>query len=317
MPTLGELGEEALLSWLKETMQWESKEVLLGPGDDAAVLSPFSHPLLATVDNFVEGVHFRPSWMSWEDVGWKALVVSLSDIAAMGGTPKAALVSLAAPPDMDFTHFSALAKGLKQAAEAFQCPIVGGNLTRAKEVVLTTTVLGEAPSFQKRKKGRRGECIWVTGYLGTARAALLALEQGESFPFVEEYKRPVPRLLESQFLCQFPITSLMDLSDGLSRDLPRLVPGASVDLTKLPIRQEVAAFFRRLGQSPFVEAAKGGEDYELLGTIREELFPILKKSFEESFSLPLTLIGRVEDKGFHWLLEGEKLTLSGFDHFKR
>jgi thiamine-monophosphate kinase len=217
-------------------------------GDDAAVLRPPSGRLLLTVDPMVEGVHFRADLQSAADVGWKALVRNLSDIAAMGGRPGHAVVSLVLPPDCGWS-IEELYDGLREASDAFDCPVVGGDVAGGPAFVITVAVTGSADAPVLRSGAAAGDTLFVTGPLGAGAAGL---RLGGS----ERLRRPVPRLAEGQAAAAGGASAMLDLSDGLALDLRRLADasGVGVVVDAVPVADDAT----------WDEAVTGGDDYELL-----------------------------------------------------
>jgi thiamine-monophosphate kinase len=217
-------------------------------GDDAAVLRPPSGHLLLTVDPMVEGVHFRAGLQTAADVGWKALVRNLSDIAAMGGRPGHALVSLVIPPGCAWS-LEELDEGLRSASEAFACPIVGGDVAGGATFVVTVAMTGSADAPVLRSGAHAGDALFVTGPLGGGAAGL---RSGGS----ERFRRPVPRLGEGQAAATGGASAMLDLSDGLALDLRRLADasGVGVVVDAVPAADDAT----------WDDAVTGGDDYELL-----------------------------------------------------
>ena len=264
----GHADEDALVARLAELVAAPAPGVLRGIGDDAALLDP---DLAWTVDTQVEGVHFDRATSSPADVGWKALAVNLSDLAAMGATPLAALVSVLVGPGDD-AELEAIYSGLGACARLYGCAIAGGDVARAEELALSISVLGRTACAPGRDGAQPGDVIAVTGDLGASAAGLLVLrdpalaELPGADACVQRHRRPHPRLAEGAALAPHA-HAMMDLSDGLATDLPRLARRSGVaieiDLAALPVRAETAAIARAAGVDPAELAATGGEDYEL------------------------------------------------------
>lgn len=232
-------------------------------GDDAAVLADGS--LLAT-DAVVEGVHFDLSWCSPEDVGWKALVVNLSDIAAMGGEPRAAVVSLVVPRASRGLADRVMA-GVVEAAGAFRCPLVGGDTSGGSELVVAVSVLGavEPGAAVLRSGAREGDAVFVTGELGGAATALDELRRGGSrrgtaSGQVARLLRPMPRLPEGRAAAAAGATAMVDISDGLGSDLSHVCDASGVGVRVFGDSVPLAA------GSALDVALRGGDDYELCFT---------------------------------------------------
>jgi thiamine-monophosphate kinase len=285
MDRLRDIGEDALIDRLIAGLPL-GPEVVAGPGDDCAVLltaDPGTCDLLKT-DCLVEGVHFLPD-TDPEKVGWKALCRTLSDIAAMGGTPRAALITLAVPGDRAVSVVEGWYRGLRRAAETYGVSIVGGETSSLPASVATAflsiTVTGSVARADclYRSGARVGDLIAVTGRLGGS------FTSGRHLDFT-------PRLREGAWLARtggFRPTAMMDLSDGLAKDLPRLAKasgglGWRLDLEKVP-RHPGCGIDQALGD---------GEDYELLLTLDPATAADLLGAWRTTFpDLPLTLIGEI------------------------
>lgn len=226
-------------------------------GDDAAVLSPFVGQALISTDVAVLGVHLDESLFPLEDLGFKAVAAAVSDLAAMGGRPKGAVIAVSSPPGTDLEE---LHRGIADAAVITACPIVGGDLTRGHDVAVAVTVFGECPGKGAvlRSGARPDEKILVTGPLGRSAAGLRRRRAGASLTdeLVVAHRRPWPRLAEGVAARNAGASAMMDLSDGLGLDLNRLADASNVGfvLDEIPVAQGAT-----LG-----EAISGGEDYELL-----------------------------------------------------
>lgn len=226
-------------------------------GDDAAVLAPFVGQALISTDVAVLGVHLDESLFPLEDLGFKAVASAVSDLAAMGGRPKGAVIAVSSPPGTDLEE---LHRGIADAAVITGCPIVGGDLTRAHDVSVAVTVVGECPGKGAvlRSGARPGEKILVTGPLGRSSAGLRRRRAGASLQdeLVVAHRRPWPRLAEGIAARGAGASAMMDLSDGLGLDLHRLADASNVGfaLDQVPVADGAT----------YDEAIGGGEDYELL-----------------------------------------------------
>lgn len=333
-----ELGEFALIERLRTLLGLEpDPRVLLGIGDDTAALRPHEGKiLLLTCDTQVEGTHFRRDRMSAYELGRRAAAVNLSDIASMGGTPTFALASLCLPPDFPLSDFEDLVRGVRDQLGAFSAKVIGGNLaSSAAGMVLDITLLGEADPDQllTRSGARPGDRICVTGSLGSAAAGLLVLERmaeaaETSFPgLVRVHRQPSPRVQAGQEIARSGIaTAMIDISDGLAADLSHLCNasrvGAIVHRERIPVSREVLVAAERLGENPEALALSGGEDYELLFTVKTG--PEIDETLDRMASvcgLALTIIGEILPKreGI-WLADGDgrktPLTPRGWNHFR-
>jgi thiamine-monophosphate kinase len=279
--------------------------MLLGIGDDCAILRPRrGEDLLFTTDMLIEDVHFRRDSHRAADVGWKAIARGLSDIAAMGGTPRFCLLSVAMGEGIATQWIDGFFRGLLELAERERTPLAGGDLARADRLMCDIVVCGGAPGGRalRRDGARPGDGIYVSGTLG---GSALGLAEGRGAAW-RRHLRPEPRLrLGRYLLSKLRATAAMDLSDGLSLDLQRLclASGVSAGISPPPI-------FRG---ATLEQALHGGEDYELLFTIRPGRR--VPADFE---GLPLTRIGTIH-KGWpgHVELDGKTLPALGYDHFRR
>ncbi|MDX6583783.1 MAG: thiamine-monophosphate kinase [Solirubrobacterales bacterium] len=256
--------------------------LVLGSGDDAAISVP-EGATATSVDLLVEGVHFEIPPFGLADVGHKALAVALSDLAAMGASPREAYVQLGVPADRDQAELLELADGLAAVAAAHGVAIAGGDVSRAPMLLLAVTVVGAAAdeaALVRRAGARSGDLLVVTGELGGAAAGLLLLED-EMFAEALDHAtadalrrrqlRPEPRLAAGLALARTGATAMIDVSDGLGADAEHLAAagavGLEVELARLPLQAGVAAVAEAAGRDPFDLAAAGGEDYELLATL--------------------------------------------------
>jgi thiamine-monophosphate kinase len=240
-------------------------------GDDAAVIRARGEVALS-VDASVEGIHFRRTWASWDVLAERAFEAALSDLAAMGSRPTAALVALALPPSTRERDVAAMARGLGRAARRAGCPVVGGNVTRASEVSFTTTVVGDGSERLTRASARAGDDVFVTGPLGAAAIGLAQLERARratSSAFIRRWRSPRARLAVGRSLVSFA-HACIDLSDGLLSDLAHVAHASGVaieiDPRSLPRLRGHARACERLGLDPIDVALTGGEDYELAFT---------------------------------------------------
>lgn len=271
--TLRELGEFGLIARIERmARRVHGAGVALGIGDDAALLRARSgEPLALTTDAFVEGVHFRFGAEPPLRIGRRALVANLSDLAAMGARPQAFTLALAAPPSLEARVALALVRGALREGEAHACPLVGGNLTRARETSLTIAAVGSVGRGRAllRSAARPGDRLLVTGCLGAAALDRIRAERGGG----GLRHRPVARVAAGIALARLRgAGGCIDVSDGLLADLRHLLEaseaGAELDVARLPRPRGFAGACRSLGLDPDRLALSGGEDYELLFTVR-------------------------------------------------
>jgi thiamine-monophosphate kinase len=307
-------------------------EVILGIGDDAAVLRlPEGYDLVTTTDALIEDVHFRCDWSRPEDIGWKSLAVNVSDLGAMGARPLGAAIALALPAHLPVRWIDRFFRGLSECASFHGCPVVGGDTVRSPgPIAITVSAHGGVRRGKAvlRSGARTGDLICVTGTLGESGAGLALLEAGRASdarwrPLISHHCRPRPpaaagvRLGESGI-----VTAMMDLSDGLAADLTRLCDvsrcGALVKETLLPISDLVRQTASSLGVLPTRRALFGGEDYQLLFTVRPERFgdvpPLLGP-----LGVTATVVGEIRRGKARTLLtaagERRPLKAEGFAHF--
>jgi len=331
---VSELGEFGLIALLSEIVSRgvTDPRILLGPGDDAAAWRVGDATLLATTDTMVQGVHFTTE-STWREVGWKALATNLSDIAAMGGVPQYALVSLSLPGDTEVDDVVQLCQGMMEVADRFQVAVIGGNISSAPVAVVTLTVIGQAQAegILARSGAVPGDLIAVTGYLGSSAAGLKMLTDHLRFaPQATAFLRkahlqPWPRIAEGQLLIKQGVRAAIDISDGLVADLGHLCKasqvGAVVKADAIPIHPEVRAAFP---QECLGFALAGGEDYELLFTASEEVIGRVRTSIERSghdADCPIAVIGEITRKGGVTVVDREGRPLAadeqGWDHFRK
>jgi thiamine-monophosphate kinase len=328
------LGEDALVRAIRGRVARDVPSgVSVGIGDDCAVLTPQAGAaLLATTDLLLEDVHFRRRWAEPADIGWKAVAVNLSDIAAMGGRAHWALVALACPPGTTADEVDAFYEGALALADAHDVRIVGGDTSASPAGwLVNVTILGQATTPCLRSTARPGDVLAVTGRLGRAAAGLAVLErerapQGVASAHLADvtaaHLRPQPRLAEGQWLGAAGVTAMMDLSDGIGIDLPRLIAesgvGATVDVERLPLDDATRAVASALGADPLAWATGGGEDYELLLACDAAAFERLRGGLEEARGARLTAIGAItaQPGSVRWMRRGREVEVArGFEHF--
>jgi thiamine-monophosphate kinase len=249
-----------------------SPAISLGIGDDCAVLAPSPRARVWTVDAAIENVHFERGLMRDDEIGYRALMAAASDIAAMGAEATGILCALALPASFGDSELDTLLAGFAAAADALQCPVVGGNLARATELSITSSVLGEAERPLTRSGARPGQGLFVTGTVGGAALGLTALRAGEArtgsyAECIARFLRPCARLDLAAALARCA-SSAIDISDGLAQDLAHLCAasgvGAHVTLPAVPHAARFIELARALNRDPNALVLAGGEDYEVL-----------------------------------------------------
>ncbi len=283
-----------------------------GIGDDAAIIDvPPGERLVVSTDSAVEGVHFRRSWLTAREIGYRAAAAALSDLAAMAATPLGVLVAIALPDEWR-TELDGLADGIGEAVELCGAPILGGDLTRGGELSITLTVLGSAVAPLTRSGAQVGDRLLVTGRLGGPARAIDALA-ADRVPDAEWRSRlahPVPRIREARWLAQRGATAGLDISDGLVADARHLAAASGVhlvlDLDRVP----------HVAGCDGLAAAASGEEYELLVTLPPSA---AIHDFEQLFHLPLTEVGRVDSTdgaGVETVYRDERVAPPrGYNHF--
>jgi thiamine-monophosphate kinase len=306
-----------------------SPSIALGIGDDAALFRPRpGYETILTCDWFLEGTHFLRDKHPPDSVGWKCLARAVSDVAAMGGTPRCFLLSLAIPASLTGRWLDDFLVGLRRASRKFQCALAGGDTTRRDEVLINVTVIGEvqAGSAVRRSGAQAGDVICVSGRLGEAELGLRILKQSKKIPspgnpLTRKHLYPEPRIMLGQWLAKNRLaSSMMDLSDGLSSDLLRLCAasgvGARLEIAKIPrVRIPKRASSQQTDSTRL--ALHGGDDYELLFSLPPHKLHLVPASFR---GVPLTSIGIITGKRELMILEesGSKrqLVASGWDPFR-
>lgn len=333
----GAVSEDACLAVIDACFPARSPHVPLGRGDDCAELADLPGRLALSTDMFLEDVHFRRSYFSPQEVGAKALNRALSDLAAAGAVPLGFSLDLLLPPSIGSGILRAILDGMAKAAERLGVFLAGGDLARSERLGFGLTVWGRPPDsgarLLHRRKAAPGDSIFLLGEAGLARAGLMALER-EGRPAVERWPlscaahlAPKPLIKEGQSFARIAHSiqekqqwqqkdgagnfSMMDISDGLARDLPRLLGpyGANLELEADAIPNEVRKAAAQAGMSAEDFFLLGGEDYCLVGTCPEEHWLYLQTSLPGA-----RRIGRVaQERGL--CLSGRRLELQGFDHF--
>ncbi len=331
-----ELSEDELIAAIRRVLSGEQPGVVLGIGDDAAVVEAGAGQPVLTTDMLVEGVHFELDSISARDLGAKAIVVNVSDMAAMAASPRYALASIGLTREVEAGWVVELYGGMRAACAEYALALVGGDTNRSPAIVVSVTVVGEvAPGRAVTRSGARpGDLIVVTGSLGAA-AGGLALSRADpvlastalSAPWGRELigalARPVARVGEGQTLAQAGATAMMDLSDGLAKDLGRLCresgAGARVDLERVPVSPALREGAAVLGVDALHLALGGGEDYELLATLDAAHVDRARAELNERFGVSLTEVGVVIEGHDLVGIDGSgrtsPLAPAGWDHF--
>lgn len=317
-PVIADLGEHALIERIRSRLPTAPSFVVVGIGDDAAVIEPERNALeVITTDSQVEGVHFDLAFTSPLDVGHKALAVNLSDVAAMGAAPRVALLSLILPPAWPVAHLDALVDGMVALARRSKVSIVGGNIARSPgPLIVDVTVTGTVHRRRvlTRADARVGDDLYVSGTLGGAALGLrmLRVNHGDISLAARRYRRPEPRLRLGMLLGRNRAArACVDLSDGLADGIRQIGSasgvGAVIDASAIPVEPGAS----------MEDALSGGEDYELLFAVAPKLRRRLEGVRRLTKDVAVTRIGRLTaDRRF--LLERGGTTEElprGFTHF--
>jgi thiamine-monophosphate kinase len=338
---VSEAGERALIERIRRRIPAPPRELLVGIGDDAAVALPDRGALqVLTTDALVEGVHFDRRFSTPSDIGYKALAVNISDVAAMGAAPRFALLSLMLPARTTVDDVDGLLDGLLDLASATRVSLAGGNITRSPgPLVIDVTVVGSVKPRKvlTRGGGRAGDILYVTGDVGAAAAGLGWLQgHAQADPgslvarpddaalaeCVARYCRPEPRARIGSLLGRMrAATACMDLSDGLADAVAQVSAacgtGATIDASLLPLHPGATGWFTRAGQDPVAAAVAGGDDYELLFAVPRRTRSRLRTVFQESRGVRITRIGELTHERAVGLARGGRLEAlpPGFVHF--
>jgi thiamine-monophosphate kinase len=329
-------AEDRLVESIAKALASRSNTLPLGIGDDAALLTlRTGFDTILTCDWFLEGRHFLPGMHRPDSVGWKSLARALSDVAAMGGQPTCFLLSLGLPErvvdkqkGLAAAWLPGFLRGLRRAAQRFGCPLAGGDTTRTRQILISVTVIGKVPAGRAilRSGARPGDKIFVSGKLGEAELGLRVVRSGAKVwskrnTALRKHLYPEPRLALAQRLADQKLaSSMMDISDGLSSDLPRLCEasrvGARVEAAKLPLPGLPPTASKKRFDALNL-ALNGGDDYELLFTVREKDVSRIPRSFQGT---PLTEIGEITRERRILIVERDRakpLVPRGWDPFRK
>ena len=327
-PTIADCGERALIARISQrlaTAAW----VVIGPGDDAAAIEPVRGALeVLTTDAQVEGVHFDRRFVPPDAIGHRALAVNLSDLAAMGARPRAALLSMALPASLEITAFDQIIDGLLAVATRYGVTIIGGNITQTPgPMILDVTAIGTVHRRKvlTRAGARPGDEVYVTGSLGDAATGLMRLREDahETSAAASRYLRPDPRVRAGLLLGRNrAATSCMDLSDGLADGVRQIAQASSVGITiegtAIPITAESKEWLSRRNQDPIDLSLRGGDDFELIFTVRARQAGRLRAVRRQLGDLPITRIGLVTRASRLVVKDGltERELPEGYEHFR-
>jgi len=326
-----EIGEFGLIEKIKGCVTTQKESVVLGIGDDAAVIKETSgNYWLITSDTLVEGVHFRQEFATLWQIGWKAGAANLSDIAAMGGEPRWAVVCLSFPGHMRVRDVEDLYRGMDRVCSKFGCDIVGGDTTLSMGgMTISIAVVGRVDEerLATRRGAKVGDAICVTGDLGGSKAGLESLkEKGQTYGYaIRRHLEPVPRIHEAKAIGDVArVHAMIDISDGLSSEVNHICresrTGARIFAASIPVHEDTREIARRRGESVLDYALSGGEDFELLFTLAPEKVDAVRSHVEKNTGTPISVIGEITDDEKMIVIvdedgNEEKLFPLGYQHF--
>ena len=323
---VSDLGEFGLIARITERLGRgaRSPSVVLGPGDDAAVLRLPDGRAVVSTDVLVEGVHFRRDWSSGYDVGRRAAAANLADLAAMGAGAIALVVGFASPPDLAVDWVDGLADGLRDEAAGCGAAVVGGDVVRSPTITISVTALGDlrgrAPV--SRSGARAGDAVVVAGRLGYAAAGLDLLRAGRgSEPLADAHRRPDVPYAAALRLAELGATSMVDVSDGLVADLGHVarMSGVRIELARddLPLPAELVDVALSLGVDPLAWVANGGDDHAFAATMPSDLALRAVASLADlPEPVPFAQVGRVVAGDGVVFVDEPPSGSAGWDHFR-
>ncbi len=310
------LGEFSLIKEISKRLVFKDKEVVVGIGDDAAVVKCKDGYQLLTSDGLTEGSHFVDSWKEvvkelYYYLGKKLVNINASDVASMGGEPKFGLVNLALKERFSKEKAIEFYEGINEASKELKVSVVGGNITKSQNLLFDMFLVGKSSSFMLRSRARPGELVAVSGEVGDSRGGLELLLQGKRKPWklVEKFLSPKARVREGREVLKLGVKCCTDVSDGLLFNLGTIAESSGVKIeissSKIPISRELKEVFK---EKALNFGLSGGEDYELIITFPEKLIGKIEE-------LGFKVIGEIkEGKGV--FVDGKEVKPRGFQHFK-
>jgi thiamine-monophosphate kinase len=308
-----DIGEFGLIKRI--TRKPKDKDILVGIGDDAAVIKIKEGFQVLTTDCLVEGDHFRRDWFTPKQIGMKAVEINVSDIAAMGAMPKYMLVSIAIPKDLDVEYIDEIYNGMWNVSDKYNIEIIGGNMTHCNSIVISITMIGETDkkNLTLRSGAKPGDLIFVSGHLGNGRAGLRAFQKKlTGFGKIKKrYLEPYAQLKTSYKISPF-VNSMIDISDGLAPEIGHICDeskyGAIIFKDKIPIGDDVKSVAKKINEDGYEYALFGGEDFELVYTVSKEYIEKVSGF----------LVGEItKNKDVKLSDKGKEIVISkcGYDHF--
>lgn len=333
MTKLSSIGEFGFIRKICRKFSNHIPPGITGIGDDCAVIPiDKKHSLLVTTDLLIEDRHFLLNRITAAELGWKSLAVNLSDIAAMGGTPENAFLSLSIPNTISLEWLDNFMEGISNCCKKYNVYLIGGDTTQSPDkLVINFTVLGTCKSkhIKLRSSAKPGEFVCVTGNIGDSGAGLKILLENKkcdtlSRILVKRHHMPIPHLAEGAWLAQQKaVGAMMDISDGIDSDIRRIMEsshvGAEIYLEKIPLSPELQKITGKYSWNASEIALTGGEDYCLLLTVDNKKYTEVSEKFRQLFNKPLTIIGKITSVSnkLTYFKNGKKVFLQqkGFDHF--
>lgn len=323
MKTINDIGEFGMIDRIGR-FGAQSMDVLTGIGDDCAVLRMGDRKVLVSTDMAVEGIHFERELATPYDIGYKCAAASLSDIAAMGGTPLYCLVSLSCPKDTEVAFIEALYQGISNLNSAYGVGLVGGDTTGAFDrITLDVQVIGEAKGSQvlRRKGAQAGDLLVITNTVGMSAAGLKAIRAGHSVPeLIAAHYRPIPRITEGQWLAAHEgVHAMIDISDGLIQDAGHIAHANQLGVNLLTEKLHPAPSLEKYCWENNLDALSlmlsGGEDYELAFAVDRSKSKELFTLFNQEIRTPLCVVGEFTHDWTGVRVDGKVTDLHGFNHF--
>ncbi len=334
MTKLSTIGEFGLINRIRKNFTQGLPPEITGIGDDCAII-PFNdkEALLVTTDMLIEDQHFLKKRISPYELGYKSLAVNLSDIAAMGGTPENAFLSLGIPVTTEIKWMDEFFRGLKYLADKSNIFLLGGDISKSdSKLIINIAVTGKADKskIKKRNTAKPGDIICVTDFVGDSggglKALLSNLPANKDIKYlISRHHLPVPNLDEGKWLSELPgVHAMIDVSDGIESDIHRIMEssdvGAEIDLNKIPVSETLLKVSEKYNWNKYEIAINGGEDYCLMLTVENHQFEYIKNNFSTHFSKPLFPVGKITNNIgiLNFKLNKKNIDFSkhGFDHFK-
>jgi thiamine-monophosphate kinase len=323
---VSDLGEFALIARITARLAGAgaTSAVVLGPGDDGAVVRLSDDRVVVSTDVLVDGVHFRRDWSTGYDVGRRAAAASLADIAAMGARPVSLVVGLATPPDLPLPWVDGLADGLRDEASMTRAAVVGGDVVRSPTLTVSVTALGDLRGREPvtRAAACAGDVVVVAGRLGFAAAGLALLRAGRSeAPLTDAHRRPEVPYDAALRLAELGATSMIDVSDGLVADLGHIATASMVRIElardDLPLPAELVDAALDVGVDPLSWVATGGDDHAFAATMASDLaLRAVAELADLPEPVPFAQVGRVVAGTGVVFVDGPTPDEAGWDHFR-